>query len=120
MSCCLANFFFSCLAPTDFWLPAFSLLSNIVSLGKTLNSGLSLHLSPSWNINGTSELSRKHEGGRQEERHPIQGRVTILLVLSHYENQGKYRHPIGQLAHVLGILDKKPKLRGGGGVRVNL
>ena len=53
-------------------------------------------------------------GGRQEERHPIQGRVTILLVLSHYENQGKYRHPMGQLAHVLGILDKKPKLREGG------
>lgn len=97
-------------------MPAFSLLSNIVSLGKTLNSGLSLHLSLSWNINGTSELSRKHEGGRQEERHPIQGRVTILLVLSHYENQGKYRHPMGQLAHVFGILNKKLKLRGGGGV----
>ena len=53
-------------------------------------------------------------GGRQEERHPIQGRVTILLVLSHYGNQGKYWHPMGQLAHVLGILDKKLKLRGGG------
>ena len=80
----------------------------------TLNTGLSLCLFPSWNINGTRELSRKHEGGRQEERHPIQRRVTILLVLSHYGNQGKYRHPIGQLAHVLGILDKKLKLREGG------
>ena len=43
----LSGSFFLCLAPTHFWLPAFSLLSNIVSLGKILNAGLSLHLSPS-------------------------------------------------------------------------